>query len=423
VGPVIERPHDGSIVTGGYDKSIIVWNGVTGETELVLMGHEEAVVTLALTASGDIISGSWDKTIRVWSKGETTAVLRGHNQAVWGVAGLPNGDIWSASADKTIKIWRGNRCIKTMSEGQDCMRGLHVVPDVGVLSASNDGVVRLYSFEGEVLRQLHGHASYVYAVTAVPTLSLFVSGGEDCSVRVWNNTDCVQTLQLPSTVWDVAVQDNGDLLVACADFIGRVYTRDSKRVATQEVKESFEKRLLEAAKPKENKVGDLDLENVAGYDALSVDGTEEGQTKVVKKPDGSGAELWKWTKGNWEKVGDVMNAVNKAGGGGGGDRQGGSGGKDYTFPVDMNGRKYNISMNKGDNVYETAVRFIAENDLTEEFLDQIVEFLHANVPDGGGAKAVGSRQNQVVWLFLGFSFMWTNQTKTGAFLQSFSLGV
>lgn len=79
----------------------------------------------------------------------------------------------------------------------------------------------------------------------------------------------------------------------------------------------------------------------------------------------TGAELWKWTQGAWEKVGDVMNAVNKAGAGGGGDRQGGGGGKDYTFPVDMNGRKYNIGMNKGDNVYETAVKFIADNDLTE----------------------------------------------------------
>jgi hypothetical protein len=44
-------------------------------------------------------------------------------------------------------------------------------------------------------------------------------------------------------------------------------------------------------------------------------------------------------------------------------------------------------MNRGDNVYETAVKFIADNDLTEEFLDQIVEFLHANVPDGGKSSA------------------------------------
>ncbi len=274
------------------------------------------------------------------------------------------------------------------------MRGLHVVPDVGVLSASNDGIVRLYSFEGELVRQLHGHASYVYSVTSVPRQSFFVSGGEDCSVRVWNNSECIQTLQFPSTVWDVAAMANGDLLVACADWIGRVYTRDAKRVATPEIKAAFEKRLLDAAKPKENKVGDLDLENVAGYDALQVDGTQEGQTKVVKKPDGSGAELWKWAGGKWEKVGDVMNAVNKAGGSGGGDRQGGSSGKDYTFPVDMNGQKYNISMNRGDNVYETAVKFIAENDLTEEFLDQIVEFLHANVPDAGGAKQAVAAMNR-----------------------------
>ncbi len=392
VGPVVERA--GSIVTGGYDKSIIVWNSATGESEQVLMGHEEAVVALALTAAGDIVSGSWDKTVRVWQHGETAAVLRGHTQAVWGVAGAPNGDIWSSSADKSIKIWRGGHCVRTLSDGSDCMRGLHVVPGVGVLSASNDGIVRLYSFDGELLRQLHGHASYVYSVTSVPGSELLVSGGEDCSVRVWSGDACIQTLQFPSTVWDVTALDNGDLLVGCADFVARVYTRDPKRHASAETKAAFEKRLLEAAQPKQNKVGDLDLDNVATYEALQQDGTAEGQTKVVKKPDGTGAELWKWAEGRWEKVGDVMNALKKEGAGG--DRGGGGGGgKDFNFPVDLNGQKYSIGMNRGDNVYETAVKFIADNDLTEEFLDQIVEFLHANIPDaagptGGAARAAAS---------------------------------
>jgi phospholipase A-2-activating protein len=388
VGPVVER--SGSIVTGGYDKSIIVWNGATGESELVLMGHEEAVVALAITAGGDIVSGSWDKTIRVWQNGEAVAVLRGHAQGVWGVAGAPNGDIWSSSADKTIKIWRGGHCIRTLSDGSDCMRGLRVVPGVGVLSASNDGIVRLYSFEGELLRQLHGHASFVYSVAGVPGSDLLLSGGEDCSVRVWSGDSCLQTLQFPSTVWDVTALDNGDFLVGCADWIARIYTRDSKRSASAETKAAFEKRLLEAAQPKENKVGDLDLANVPGQEALGEDGTAEGQTKVVRKADGKGAELWKWAGGRWEKVGDVMNAINKDAVGGGG------GGKDFSFPVDLNGQKYQINMNRGDNVYETATLFIAENGLNEEFLDQIVDFLHANVPDGAGAKvpAAANRNNQ-----------------------------
>ena len=119
---------------------------------------------------------------------------------------------------------------------------------------------------------------------------------------------------------------------------------------------------------------------------------------MVRKADGKGAELWKWAGGRWEKVGDVMNAINKdAAGGGGGDRLGGGGrGKDFVFPVDLNGQKYQISMNRGDNVYETATQFIAENGLNEEFLDQIVDFLHANVPDGAGAKvpAAANRNNQ-----------------------------
>lgn len=112
VGPVVELP-DGTIATGGYDGMIIVWS--TGESrlhgcvwcqrgafahsrvagaaeaQLTLLGHEQAVVALAVTAGGDVISGSWDKTVRVWHKGEVAQILRGHQEAVWGVAGAPNG--------------------------------------------------------------------------------------------------------------------------------------------------------------------------------------------------------------------------------------------------------------------------------------------------------------------------------------------
>lgn len=385
VGPVIEGPG-GTIVTGGYDKMVIVWNAATGESEQMLLGHEEAVVALGVTSGGDIISGSWDQTIRVWRNGEAVQVLRGHEQAVWGVAGAPNGDIWSTSADKTVKIWRNGHCIKTLTQSEDCVRGLHVVPGTGVLVASNDQIVRLYSFDGELLRQLHGHESYVYAVTSIPPQhEVLVSGGEDCAVRIWQGSECVQTLQLPSNVWDVDTLPNGDLLVACADFIARVYTRDPQRAGSDEVRQAFDKRMVDAQEKMKEAQQKHDLQQYPGYEALQVDGTHDGQTIAVRKPDDSGAQAYQWQGGKWNLIGDVVGPAGGGGGGGGGNEN--VLGMDYEFPVDLNGQKYRIGMNKGDNVYETASQFIADNNLSAEFLDQIVDFLHVNVGSSGGGAA------------------------------------
>ena len=384
VSPVLETT-DGSIVTGGYDKMAIVWNPITGEPGEMLIGHEEAVVSLGQTISGELLTGSWDQTIRVWRNGKEVQVLRGHSQSVWGVAGAPNGDIWSASADKTVKIWRNGNCIKTLSESSDCVRGIHIVPGAGVLVASNDSTVRLYSFDGDLLRQLVGHTSYVYAVTSVgPEHDLLVSGSEDCSVKIWRGSECIQTIEFPENVWDVSTLPNGDLLIACADGVARVYTRDPKRAASEEVRKTFDQRMnLAQEKAAEAAMKQMDLSQYPGYEALAVDGKREGQTLVVRKSDGKGAQAYNWSKGEWVLIGDVM-----------GPKDGNASGKDYEFPVELNGSKYRIMMNRGDNVYETASQFVEDNNLSGEHLDQIVDFLHQNTASqdaresesGGGAS-------------------------------------
>ncbi len=227
----------GTVASGDYTGTIIVWSLASAEAVLTLLGHEQAVVSLGLTSGGDLVSGSWDKTVRVWHKGEVAQILRGHQESVWGVAGSPSGDIWSGSADKTIKIWRGGNCVRTIKDAEDCVRQLRPVPGGrGVLVASNDGIVRMYSWEGQLLRQMHGHSSFVYAACALPANEELVSGGEDCTVRVWrSDNECTQTLQVPGTVWDVDVAANGDIAVACSDWIARIFTRDPARAADAEV--------------------------------------------------------------------------------------------------------------------------------------------------------------------------------------------
>ena len=52
------------IITG--DKTVRVWNTITGSCDCILSGHINGVLSVSVLPDGRIVSGSFDKTIRVW---------------------------------------------------------------------------------------------------------------------------------------------------------------------------------------------------------------------------------------------------------------------------------------------------------------------------------------------------------------------
>jgi WD40 repeat protein len=73
-----------------------------------LTGHDEAVVSLALSPCGRLLyTGSNDRTVRVWSTADwhCLRVLRGHGGGVKALAPAPDGRVlYSAAADNTIRV-------------------------------------------------------------------------------------------------------------------------------------------------------------------------------------------------------------------------------------------------------------------------------------------------------------------------------
>ena len=56
-----------SVVSGSDDKTVRVWDAVTGEVISTLTGHSDRVWSVSFSPDGSrIVSGSWDKTVRVW---------------------------------------------------------------------------------------------------------------------------------------------------------------------------------------------------------------------------------------------------------------------------------------------------------------------------------------------------------------------
>ena len=58
------------------------------------------------------------------------------------------------------------------------------------------------------------------------------SASEDNTARLWRpDGTCLQVIEHPGCVWDVAFLPNGDLVTACSDYAARVWTSSPDRVA------------------------------------------------------------------------------------------------------------------------------------------------------------------------------------------------
>lgn len=287
-------------------------------------------------------------------------------------------------ADKIIRIFNtSGRLLRSIKDSRDVVRALCKVPESSpsgaqFASASNDGVIRLFSLQGILVGELHGHESFIYSLAALPTGEL-VSSGEDRTVRVWNGNQCVQTITHPAiSVWSVAVcKDTGDIVTGASDRVTRVFSREKERQADPAVMQQFEKAVRESAIPQQQ-VGKINKEKLPGPEFLKQRaGTKEGQVQMIREENGNvTAHTWSMATREWIPVGTVVDSV------------GSSGRKveylgqdyDYVFDVDIEDGKPPLKLpyNVSQNPYEAATKFIQDNNLPMGYIDQVARFIIEN---------------------------------------------
>ena len=100
-----DSPSD-RIVTGGNDKTVVVFSSSTEQIVATLKGHTKRVTQCIYHPSGEedtVITASADATVRVWSVAQQQQVqfLRVHDAAVTGISLHPLGDyLLSCGADE-----------------------------------------------------------------------------------------------------------------------------------------------------------------------------------------------------------------------------------------------------------------------------------------------------------------------------------
>jgi len=103
-------PNGRLIASASFDKSVKLWDGVTGKYIAAFRGHVSSVYQVAWSADSRLLcSGSSDSTLKVWNL-KTKKILcdlPGHADEVYAVDWSPDGErVASGGKDKVLKMWR-----------------------------------------------------------------------------------------------------------------------------------------------------------------------------------------------------------------------------------------------------------------------------------------------------------------------------
>ena len=101
-------PDGKSIVSGGFDQTVRLWDVASRKEIKRLEGHTGLVLTVAVDKDGrQILSGGLDKTAKVWEipASGPSKTLADNPAAVRAVALRPDGKQLAAASGKVVKVW------------------------------------------------------------------------------------------------------------------------------------------------------------------------------------------------------------------------------------------------------------------------------------------------------------------------------
>ncbi|XP_039294498.1 phospholipase A-2-activating protein [Nilaparvata lugens] len=393
--PASEILPGGLILTGSNDNTICAYRNGDTEPAFRLTGHTNAVCCLSASSNPKtpsiVLSSSWDQTAKVWcvgggGGGEALLNLTGHEAAVWSVIQLSGGHIVTASADKTIRTYTAEgRHQATITGHTDCVRDLAVLQSpTEFLSCANDATIRKWNvLTGECLDIWYGHPHYIYSMSALAS-GLVVSGGEDRSVFVWNSCGggSKETITLPAqSVWAVALLPNGDVVTGSSDGVVRVFSCDESRQADAVALAQYEEEIAALTRAASQEVGGVKVSELPGKEALLAAGSSDGQTKLVQESGVAVVYSWSAEKQQWQKVGTAMGSVTDSNSASETGRTTYNGKEyDYVFSVDIEDGKPPLKLpyNDGEDPWHAAQQFIHTNNLNQQFLEQIANFIITN---------------------------------------------
>ena len=147
------------LASGGYDKTVRLWNINNRMNLAKFKGHESEISSLAFTKDGRILaSGDTNRIIKIWDTENSREIwtLHGHTDEICALAFSPDGNtLASGCYDGTIRFWNPHtgKAISTFTTGHiDAVKTVTFSDfDNDLLSLTHSGSVDVW--EGNTLKE------------------------------------------------------------------------------------------------------------------------------------------------------------------------------------------------------------------------------------------------------------------------------
>ncbi|XP_060697734.1 WD repeat-containing protein 31 isoform X2 [Hemiscyllium ocellatum] len=229
-------------VSGGKDKTVVIYDWKSGCVQQKFMGHERDVTKVTcLFQSNRIFSASRDKTALMWDMYNKAGPLQeftGHELMVSGLAVSPDGlKLCTGSRDNSICVWdvETGDCLQSCHISRNLVTHICWIPAESlVIQTSEDKMIRIWNSRELQLWDLrqakrkvceyNGHVQTTTACIFLPNTTssfpLVATSGHDCTVKIWNRDTavCVSSLCLDGAgpLTSLASSDAANLL--CGSF-------------------------------------------------------------------------------------------------------------------------------------------------------------------------------------------------------------
>jgi len=451
LGPGINETYpQGVFITGCLDSVIRIYDPNTQELLLQLTEHTKGVISFSWTVTHKLISGSWDGTARIWDLdlgGGCLMELTGHENGV-NVLGLESGHVMTTSSGVTIdskpmnfqlRVWDPVTGLQLGDSVQDHTGPIKAICSLtgrrGFATCSNDGTICAYAIDINAMdleedkspgnlekldssalklvsRMIHPllddtHDSFVLAVARLDSDGSrceVVSCGEDgVGIHNANTGEKLQAIPHPSAAWCALglPGKDGDFLTGSDDGIIRWFSRKPQYASnasaiqqTLQLTEQFVENMQ--AKRLRNGPSAEELAKATKWEDRGTQMSKSEGTVMVFNKGGKmiAAEM---SSGNWVELGEV---AGKSGDGG----QVAGVQYDHVMDVEIDAagggtRALKLGYNDGENPFIAARRFIDQNEIGNNFLQQVADWIldrsgRSQVPTLGGAAGQSSLVGQ-----------------------------